>query len=184
MTAIHCGLADKFKLEPAKPADPQDSLSTQNPLGKIPVLILDDGSTLFDSRVICEYLDSLHSGPKLFPHDEQRWPALSLAALADGIMDAAILQIYERRYRPEDMIVQDWLNKQSAKVERALVWLEKTLPATLDNMHIGHIGVACALGYLDFRFQGKWRQSYPALVNWLSTFESSVPAYKETMPTD
>jgi glutathione S-transferase len=184
MTAIHCGVADKIKNERANTQDPQDPITTQNPLGKIPALILDDGTTLFDSRVICEYLDSLHSGPKIFPQDGRRWQALSLAALADGIMDAAILQIYERRYRAENMVVQEWVDRQVGKVERALAWLEKSLPPKVDSLHIGHIGVASALGYLDFRFAGKWRGTYPALVDWLKNFEADIPAYAATMPTD
>ena len=184
ITAIHCGLMDKISVDAAKTMDPEDSLRTQNPLGKIPVLILDDGSALFDSRVICEYLDGLHTGAKLFPQNAQRWPALTLAALADGMMDAGILQVYEYRYRPENIIHQDWLDLQAAKAERSLTWLESTLPATLETIHIGHIGLACALGYLDFRFEGVWRPRYPALTRWLKTFEAAVPAFAETMPAD
>jgi len=184
MTAIHCGLMDKIALEPADTTDSEDPLKTQNPLGKIPALILDDNSVLFDSRVICEYLDGLHSGPKLFPQDGGRWPALTLAALADGMMEAGILQVYEYRFRPENLVHQDWLDRQASKAERSLAWLEGALPASLEAIHIGHISLACALSYLDFRFEGTWRQRYPALAGWLKTFEAAVPAFAETMPAD
>ncbi|RME99049.1 MAG: glutathione S-transferase, partial [Alphaproteobacteria bacterium] len=104
MAAIILGLIDKVEVVPADTRDPKDSMRQQNPLGKIPILITDDGRELFDSPVICEYLDSLAGGGRLFPQGEARWQALKLQALGDGILDAALLQVYERRYRPEEMV--------------------------------------------------------------------------------
>src|SRR6185295_6318138 len=105
------GLDDKVKIEPASNQDPADPLAKQNPLGKVPVLLLDDGSTLFDSPVILEYLDMLAGGGKILPKEmKPRFEALRLEALCDGILDASILIVYEGRYRPTEMKVQKWLD--------------------------------------------------------------------------
>ncbi|GAB4231416.1 MAG: glutathione S-transferase [Methyloligellaceae bacterium] len=184
MAAIILGLIDKVEVVPADTRDPKDSMRQQNPLGKIPILITDDGRELFDSPVICEYLDSLADGGRLFPQGEARWQALKLQALGDGILDAALLQVYERRYRPEEMVYQPWLDLQQEKVDRALDWLEAHVPETGPQPTIGDVTLACALGYLDFRHGGKWRQAHPRLVAWEEAFAQAVPAYRETMPHD
>lgn len=175
------GLKDQIAVELADTTNPADTLRTQNPLGKIPALILDDGRVLYDSRVICEYLDGLHQGAKLFPADpEPRFHALTLQALADGVMDAAILQIYEKRMRPEDKWHQPWLDYQADKVARGLAALEATPLPAAPAYTIGDITVACALGYLDLRFGGRWRENYPRLVAWLDGFSAHVPAFEAT----
>ena len=176
------GLDDRVELLKADTMDPQDSLRQQNPLGKIPILITDDGLELYDSPVICEYLDAEAGSGALFPDGEARWPALRLQALGDGIMDAGLLQVYEARYRPKEVHHQPWLDMQQEKVERGLAWLEANTPQTGETPTIGDITLACALGYLDFRFDGAWRKDHPNLVAWHDAFAERVPAYAKTRP--
>lgn len=160
-----------------------EDLRRENPLAKIPVLILGDGTQLFDSHVICEYLDSLTPAPKLFTTGgAERFNTLTLGALGDGIMDAALLLVYERRYRPEDKWVQAWIDRQELKIDGSLAHLEQNPPAWGDNPDYGHVTVACALGYLDLRHGGKWRGSHPKMVAWLDSFAKAVPAFAETAP--
>jgi glutathione S-transferase len=175
------GLTDRIRIEMTDTNDPSDSIRKQNPLGKIPALILEDGSGLFDSPVILEYLDTLAGGGKIIPREgNARWDALRLHAIADGIMDAALLQVYEKRFRPEEHWVAKWTDYQAEKVTRALDVLEAAPPAMTGMPDIGHIGLACALGYLDLRFEGKWRAKYPKLVSWLDGFAAKVPAFEKT----
>jgi glutathione S-transferase len=177
------GFDGKIKVEEASTQDDKDPLPQQNPLGKIPVLILDDGSTLFDSRVVLEYLDVLAGGGRIVPKDTTaRFDALRLQALADGMLDAGILLVYEGRYRPPEMAVKGWLDRQSGKIARALAALEKAPPSLDSPPNVGQITLACALGYLDFRFKGEWRQSSPRLVAWLDNFAARVPAFAATKP--
>jgi glutathione S-transferase len=174
------GLSHLIKLQAADPTDPQDSLRAQNPLGKIPTLVLDDGTVLFDSRVIVEYLDHLAGGDRIIPAGAERFGVLRLQALADGIMDAAILQIYEVRFRDEPQRNAAWLANQSSKVARGLAALEASPPALTNPPDIGAIAVACALGYLDLRFHGTWRAAHPRLVAWLDQFAAQVKGFEET----
>ncbi|URK16222.1 glutathione S-transferase family protein [Thalassospira sp. GO-4] len=181
MVAKILGIYDRLTVEMSNTNDPQDTLRQQNPLGKIPILILDDGRKIFDSRVICEYLDAQVDGITLHPTEsDARWEALTLQALGDGIVDAAILQVYENRMRPEDKRHDDWLSYQADKVKRSLDLLSQTPPSLEGDLTIGHVAIACALGYLDLRFEGKWRASYPALVAWLDAFRARVPAFDAT----
>ena len=177
------GLFDRLTVETANTLDPEDPIRSQNPLGKIPALVLNDGMVLYDSRVIVEYLDHVAGGGKMIPTDvTDRFEALRLQSLADGLMDAAILQIYEIRFREEDRREPKWVAHQAGKVERALAALEAKPPHLGPVPHIGTITMACALGYLDFRFEGAWRASHPRLVAWLADFAARVPAFGETMP--
>jgi glutathione S-transferase len=176
------GLTSEVKIDPSDTMDANDSVRQQNPLGKIPTLLLEDGTALYDSRVIVEYLDD-RSGGKLIPtKGKERLLALRMQALGDGIMDAGVLQIYEKRWRPEDKWVSKWTDHQAGKVARAFAALEKDPPA-LASIHIGHVAVAAALGYFDFRFDGKWRAGHPKLVQWLDQFAAKVPSFKATMPS-
>src|SRR5690606_33194478 len=119
------GLDDKVRIEPASTQDDADPIRQQNPLGKVPVLILDDGSTIYDSPVILEYLDHLAGGGRILPKDgKARFDALKLEALADGILDALILIVYEGRYRPAEKHEQKWLDLQGGKVARGMAALE------------------------------------------------------------
>ncbi|MGI9388153.1 MAG: glutathione S-transferase family protein, partial [Methyloligellaceae bacterium] len=143
----------------------------------------DDGTTLYDSRVICEYLDAHSKAARVLPDSgAARWRALTQQALGDGIMDAGILQVYEKRLRPEEIHHAPWLELQQGKIERALAALESEPPAAGSSPSLGEIAIACALGYLDFRFDGAWRSSHPGLVAWLDAFEAAVPAFDATRP--
>lgn len=173
------GLEGRIEIVPADTTDPNESLRQQNPLGKIPTLVLGDGSTLFDSRVIAEYLDHLAGGGRLFPAGEARFAQLRLQALADGICDAALLQVYETRFRTPELRSAPWVENQAGKVSRALAALEAAPPA-YDRPRIGEIALACALGYLDLRLAGAWRAGHPALVAWLDGFAAKVPAFEAT----
>lgn len=177
------GLTDQVTCLETLTTNADDPLHKSNPLGKIPTLVLDDGTTLYDSRVICEYIDSIGtSGPRLFPEGESRWQVLTLLALGDGICDAALLAVYEKRYRPENMWYTPWIDKQMKHIHGAADALEKAPPAMDGTPHIGHISLAAALGYLDFRLEGFWRQGRPNLVAWLDNFAAAVPAFKDTAP--
>jgi glutathione S-transferase len=180
ITAKLLGLMDRIEIQAADPTNPNDSLHAQNPLGKIPVLVLDDGSCIYDSKVICEYLDSLSAGRKVIPSGAARWPVLRLASLADGVMEAALLLVYEKRVRPQDQWNAAWMANQSNKIDRALAHLEAAPPRLSSPPDIGQIGVACALGYLDLRHEGRWRAEHPRLVAWLDEFAHAVPAFEET----
>jgi glutathione S-transferase len=179
IAAALLGLSDRITIERADTNNPEDPLRSQNPLGKIPALILENGETLYDSRVIVEYLDALAGGGKIIPAGWSRFEALRQQALADGIMDASILQVYEGRWRGEDRREPKWLEHQAGKVERALVAAEGMIAAR-EIYHIGDIAIACALGYLDLRFDGRWRQTHAKLASWLDSFDARVPAFAAT----
>jgi glutathione S-transferase len=177
------GLEKDIKAEPAETTSPSDTVRQQNPLGKIPTLVLEDGSTLFDSRVILEYLDHRAGGGRIIPKDATaRFAALRLQALADGILDASILQVYEGRFRPAERHEPKWLEHQAGKVARGLAALEAAPPGLGSPPDVGQITVACALGYRDFRFGEGWRKDHPRLVAWLDGFAAKVPAYAATKP--
>jgi glutathione S-transferase len=164
------------------PLDNPD-ITRANPLGKIPALVVDGDTAIFDSHVICEYLDSLAPAPVLFPKGGvERVRTLTLASLADGILDAALLLVYEKRFRPEPLWHAPWQERQQLKIDRALDFLERSPPAWGASPDYGHLTLACALGYLDFRHEGKWRSGHPDLVAWLDQFAKTVPAFGATRP--
>ncbi len=176
------GLDGKIEVRETDLNDPTDTIRAQNPLGKIPALVLDHGTTLYDSRVILEYLDHLAGGGRIIPRDPAaRFATLRLQALCDGILDACVLIVYESRYRPEDKRVQAWLDRQADKVKRALDALEAAPPPLTPMPDVGEIALACVLGYRDLRFPGDdWRSRYPRLRAWLDKFSAQVPAFAAT----
>lgn len=177
------GLADRIEMQDADTVVPEAAFLAQNALGKIPTLVLDDGSTLFDSRVIVEYLDHLAGGGRVLPKEPKaRFAALRLQALCDGILDAALLIVYEGRFRQPEMRLQTWLDRQQDKIDRALAVLEAAPPALSDVPDVGQITLACALGYLDLRLASAWRKDHPKLVAWLDQFAAHVPAFARTRP--
>jgi len=177
------GLDGETTVTPADPTDASDSVRQQNPLGKIPVLIAEDGTAYYDSRVILDYLDHRAGGGKIVPRDpDRRLEALRLQALCDGILDASILQVYEARWRSPEQHVAKWLDHQAGKVARALAVLDAAPPAIDHPPNVGQITLACVLGYRDFRFGGDWRAGHPRLVAWLDRFAAEVPAYGATSP--
>ena len=177
------GLDDRVELRNANLNDAAEPLRVQNPLGKIPALVLEDGRTLYDSRVILEYLDHLAGGGRIVPHDiAARFDALTLQALCDGAMDASVLIVYEGRYRPAEMHVQSWLERQSGKVSRAMAALEASPPPLSATPHVGDIALACLLAYRDLRFDRDWRKDHPKLHAWHDAFAAVVPAFAATAP--
>jgi glutathione S-transferase len=178
------GLGDKIELVNVDTNIPDNpEINRPNPLAKIPALVIEGNTAIFDSHVICEYLDSLAPAPVLFPKSGvERIKTLTLGALADGVLDAALLLVYEKRFRPEALWHKPWQDRQQGKIDRALAHLEKSPPAWSDSPDYGHLTTACALGYLDFRHEGKWRPGHPKLVAWLDTFAKAVPAFEKTRP--
>lgn len=175
------GLAGKIDVRPVDLEDAGDSIRAQNPVGKIPALILEDGTAYYDSRVILEYLDHLAGGGRIIPRDAPaRFEALRLQALCDGILDASLLLVYEGRYRPADKHVQSWLDRQNDKVARGLAALEAAPPKLDATPNVGQIALACLLGYRDLRFGGTWRKDYPRLVAWHDQFAALVPTFAAT----
>jgi glutathione S-transferase len=185
MTAIIKGVDGRIEMQPADtnvPLNPE--LRAKNPLSKIPVMTLEDGQQIYDSHVICEYLDSLAPSPVLFPKSgSERWTALTNGALGDGMIDAAILMVYEKRFRPEEIWHQPWVERQQSKIDGALDAMEASPPAFNGTPDYGTLSIAVALGYLDFRHEGKWRAGHPKLVAWLDAFAAAVPAFEITKPT-
>ena len=175
------GLADKIEVRETDLNDPADSIRAQNPLGKIPALMLDDGTVYYDSRVILEVLDHLAGGGRIIPREPTaRFAALRLQALCDGILDASLLLVYEGRFRPADKHVQGWIDRQADKVARGLAALEAAQPALTPVPDVGQIALACVLGYRDLRFGGTWREGHPRLLAWHDKFASQVPAFAAT----
>jgi glutathione S-transferase len=175
------GLASEIDVTATDLNDPSDKIRAQNPLGKVPVLVLDDGSTYYDSRVILEYLDHLAGGGRIIPREVQaRFATLRLQALCDGILDACLLLVYEGRYRPADKQVQTWIDRQAEKVTRGLKALEAAPPKLDPVPDVGQIALACLLGYRDLRFGGTWRKDHPRLLAWHDKFAAQVPAFAET----
>jgi len=172
--AHEAGIADQLELLEAGTTaiNPNPEIAKDNPVGKIPTLVTDEGDSIFDSRVICEYLDGLHDGEKFFPASGMdRINALTTQAMGDGIMDAAVGVRYETALRPEDKQWQDWIDGQMRKVIQSLDALETWRGARLQDIHIGSITIACALGYLDFRQPDlNWREGRPVLAQMYDTF--------------
>lgn len=186
VVATEVGLESQIERLPTDISQPDAHFHAHNPLGKVPTLITDDGQVLFDSRVICEYLDSLHHGHKLFPADPaQRWPALRWQALADGMIDAAVLCRLEVFMRPESMRFQPWIERNWSKVQRGLDALEADAPVMAKSpLSIGHVAAACALGFLDFRFATMpWREGRPLLDAWFTTMADRV-SMSTTVPRE
>jgi glutathione S-transferase len=164
------------------PVNPNADLAAQNPLVKIPALQTDDGKVLYDSSVICEYLDSLNPGAHMLPPGAARWDALRLQSLCDGILDAAVLCRYEMAVRPEQYHWNDWVKGQFGKIRNGLDSLAKEAPSWGTSFGIGQIGAACVLGYLDFRFgDEKWRER-AALAAWYESVKQR-PSVVATIPT-
>jgi len=183
--ALHvANLQQEVELIVTNTAEPNSENRRLNPLGKIPTLVTDEGP-LFDSRVILEAIDRFAGGNKLFPAiGPERTAVQRKVALIDGIMDAALLIVYEGRMRPEGMQVQSILDYQKGKIERSLSYLEaQSLHYNKgQNPDAADIGLACLLDYLDFRHVADWQAIAPSLVSWITDFAAIVPGYRETLP--
>ncbi|WP_420960022.1 glutathione S-transferase [Brucella sp. IR073] len=162
--------------------DEPEELVSVNPLGKIPTLLIDDGKTIFDSRVITQYLNRV-SGNKLFPRNaDKRLEAEKLEALADGLCDALLAHVYERRFHPAEKIHEPWLERQWRKATRALDLLEAAPPRLTAKLNAGHLALAATLGYLSLRFEGQWEKGRPKLKRWLKRFGELHPELAGMLP--
>lgn len=173
VSAHELGLRARIELLPAAPhpVNRDRAVVALNPLGKIPTLITDEGSVLYDSRVICEYLNGLGDGHLLPAQGSARWSALVDQALGDGLMDAAVLMRYESTARPENLRWSDWIAGQLDKVSCGLAQLERQASEFADRVDLGTISLGCALGYLDLRFGSlAWRAKCPATAQWFLQF--------------
>lgn len=184
VVAHETGLFDRLEIVPTNVWAPDTDISRDNPLGKVPALATDGGEVLFDSPVICEYLDSLYDGAKLYPPaGGARWTALRRQALGDGILDASVLRLLEGKRKDSERSAS-WVDRQRAATGRALDALEDEAADLGRAVTIGHIAIACALGYLDFRFPGdEWRQRRPALTRWYEGI-AQRPSMTRTMPKE
>jgi len=185
--AHEAGIVDQLELLPASvnPIKRDETVVVQNPLGKVPTLVLDDDSVLFDSRVIAAFLDTQHDGAPLIPATGvKRFAALTLEALADGVLDAALLCRYEVVERAEEMRSQPWYDGQMAKIEAGLDELEAHWIEILRGpITLGSIAIGCMLGYLDLRFEEfDWRDDRPQLAAWYAGF-AERPSMKATAPS-
>jgi glutathione S-transferase len=183
--AQETGLSDRIELIDTNPSDPASGLSSVNPLGKIPVLMTDDGTAICDSPVICQYLDSQHGGDKFIPENGAvRFEVLNLEALADGLLDCALARMNEIRTRPEALQWDGHHDRMKTKINQTLDHFEVlAAKGSLDGkLTLGTIAVGCALGYLDLRFAAEsWREGHPALTAWFEGFNAR-PSMQDTLP--
>jgi len=187
VAAREAGVIDRIKIisTTASPVARNEDIVAANPTGKIPTMVLDDNRVVFDSRVICEYLDSLSDNIKLFPtHPDTRLAALTLQALGDAMMDAAVLARYEGFMRPEEFQWNEWVEGQKDKLVSSLDYLEsRAMDVLAGPVTIGHIATACALGYIEFRgVLDNWRASHDELAAWYTDF-SQRESMKATEPS-
>ncbi len=181
MAAAYAGIA--VEAVPVKTSERPALLVDANPLGKIPTLLLDDGRTVFDSRAITQYLNRL-SKNALFPRNpDKRLEAEVLEALADGICDCALAMVYERRFRPEDIVFQPWLDAQWTKISASLDLLNTNPPKLPKKITTGQIALRTCLGYLSLRFAGKWERGRGRLTRWVARFDEKFPELKACVPS-
>lgn len=180
MAAKYCGVNVESVAVDATNGDP--ALQAANPLGKIPCLVLDDGTGLFDSRVITRYLDRI-GGKKIFPNgDAELLAAERMEALCDGINDCTVGYMYELRFHPEEKVEREWLDRLWGKAEKGLDAVANNLPSNGTELTIGSIALASCLGYLDLRFAGKWETGRDVLVQWQDKFSANHPGLSALKP--
>ncbi len=184
VSAIELGISSSIELLPTNVWDPSTDIAAHNPLGKVPALITEGNEILYDSPVIVDYLDTLNENMELIPaNGRARWNALRRQALADGILDAAILRLLEEK-RPDGERSEGWISRQQLSVNRALDKMETEADGLGQDINIGTIATGVALGYLDFRFgDDNWRAERPALADWFDIF-CDRPSMVETIPKD
>ncbi|NYT81779.1 glutathione S-transferase [Alcaligenaceae bacterium] len=184
VVAAELGLAEQIEKLPsaANPVTRDQIIVATNPLGQVPTFLTETGQALYDSRVICEYLNHRGNG-EIFPSDpDRRWQALTEQSLADGILDAALLARYEKAVRPAEFQWEGWTQGQMEKIVSGLGYFEKAIAGKDGVVDISTISLACALGYLDFRFADyDWRSAHPALAKWYASF-SQRPSVKDSAP--
>lgn len=181
MAAAHLGVP--LQAEVVDTNAPSGPLAAANPLGKIPVLVEEDGRAIFDSRVIMRHLDRLGEGRLFAAHPDGGLQAQQLEALADGVADCLLAHVYERRFRPEEKVHQPWLDRQWAKSMRGLDALGANPPALDSAIDGGQIALRALLGYLALRFPGQWEAGREALLSWAEAFDRRHPALRELLPS-
>ena len=184
VVAHELGLADRLQKlsSAANPVTRDQSIVAKNPLGKVPTLLTDDGLALYDSRVICEYLNDLGRGELSPSSGPMRWEILTQQSLGDGMLDAALLARYEVAMRPEPLRWAQWSAGQMEKIHSGLAHIEQHASAWGQQFDLGKITLGCALGYLDFRFASlDWRSQYPKTAAWFAAL-STRPSMKATVP--
>jgi glutathione S-transferase len=184
--AIELGLSERLALEVTDvvPTRPNRAYAAaHNPLRKIPALLSDDGTTFFDSAVICEYFDSLVGGGRIIPRESpHRWRVLTNHALAQGMCDAAILIRYEMVIRPQEYRWQAWIDDQWDRIESGLQWFSQNSAELGEPINVAHLALGCLLGYLDFRMPERaWRTRFPILREWFERIERR-PSFQQTQP--
>jgi glutathione S-transferase len=183
--AMETGLDKKIQQVPTSvvPIQPNKELAKDNPLMKLPTLVTDDGTALYDSYVICDYLDSLHKGEKLIPASgPARWNVLRIHALASGLTDAGILCRYEGMFHEEGQRSEPWIQGQLAKVNQGLDELEKEAKHLGGPLNLAQIATGCSLGWLEFRKPaGDIRKGRPKLFAWYDKF-AKRPSMQATIP--
>jgi len=179
------GLAGQVKTETVDGWSEPELLTDDNPLSMVPTLVLDDGSSLYDSPVICDYLDRQHAGPAMIPADgDARWQVLREQALADGILDSAILIFVETGKRPEEKRWGWWLDLKRRAITRSLDLLEQRVGELGGRVDLGTISTAVALAYLDLRGAvGEWRDGRPRLAAWFAEFAQRPSMIATAPPT-
>lgn len=184
VVAIELGLEPRIErlAAAANPVTRDQTIVASNPLGKVPTFVTDDGLVLYDSRVICEYLNDLGKGQLIPAAGAQRWRVLTEQSMGDGILDAALLARYETAMRPENLRWADWSRGQMEKIHSGLAVINAQAPQWADAFDLGKITLGCALGYLDFRFASlDWRAQYPAAAAWHAKFNARA-SMQATLP--
>ena len=185
--AIELGLSGSIDLEYTEvvPGHPNRTFGqSYNPLRKIPALALDDGTTIYDSTVICEYLDDLAGGGIIIPqHTSRRWRVLTNHALAQGMCDSVILIRYETWLRPEALRWSSWTDEHWDKINSGLAWFDQNNAELDGSINVAHLALGSLLGYIDFRWpENGWRDRFPSMSAWFAELESR-PSFLETKPT-
>lgn len=183
MVILEKGLQDRVETVPQNPFEDSPDLKKANPLGKVPALVTDSGSAIFDSPVICAFLDDLSEETRLIPSDTGRWKVLTGEALADGLLDAAFAIVMERR-RPEDQQSPMWLERWETGIQRTVFAVNADLSPFVGDISLAQIALGAALGYLDFRLPDiDWRSSNPSVEAWFSNFATRA-SMKATDPAN
>lgn len=183
VTAREKGLMDRIEEVAVNSMQEDPVLLAANPLSKVPALVLDDGTTMFDSPLLCEYLDSLGDGPSLIPASgSERWAVLRRQATTDGLLDGAFGYVMENR-RPEGERSANWMERWLNAINRSLDVLEADIDNFGEDLTLAHISLGCSLGYLDLRYKGivDWQDDHPNLAAWYASF-SKRPSMQETIP--
>ena len=179
---VETGLEDRVERVLTHPWTENTDIAEVNPLGKVPALELEDGTSLYDSLVICDYLDSLHDGPKMIPASGmERWIVLRRHALGLGVTDATALHLFECRRRAAQQS-PGWIRRQWRAVERGLDQAERETDGFSDRLDLGQICIACAIGIVEFRYAAcGWRETRPNLSVWWDRLMER-PSFADTMP--